>query len=273
MSVPGRAVGEDAIGMLAEAGDDGSGERAVAHVGQGLFIDDVIVMSGPQHFEEVEAALRARGRKIGEMGVADLGAEAVLALVPRPGVVDRDPSRVGQAGSQHGAGLLYEALLAGDQQTNELSLGDEDADPSQQPDQSPHRDLSLMIEGEHEAAQLGSEMTLDARRQGRRHCLAVGGPPAFSEQVDDVRTDHQVLNQEARIALETRADWRIGFELALVMDGQLCTRGAAPPALARQVRRPRLARLFHAARLDLRLDVGLDVRPPRAAFQPRDLVA
>ena len=102
-------------------------------------------MSRPQHFEEVEAALRARGRKICEMGVADLGAETILALVTRPGVVGRDPRRAGQAGPQHGAGFLYEALLAGDQQTNDLSLGDQDADPSQQRDQSRRRDFSLVI--------------------------------------------------------------------------------------------------------------------------------
>ena len=34
MDVPGRPIGEDAIGMLAEAGDDGSGERPAAHIGR-----------------------------------------------------------------------------------------------------------------------------------------------------------------------------------------------------------------------------------------------
>src|SRR5271168_476461 len=273
MDVPGRPVGEDAIGMLAEAGDDGSGERAAAHIGQGLFVDDVIVMSGPQQFEEVEAALRARGRKIGEMSVADLGAEAILAFVTRPGVVGRDPRRVGQAGPQYGARFLYEALLAGDQQTNDLSLGDQDANPSQQRDQSRRRDLSLMIQGEHEAAQFRSEMTVDARRQGRHQRLAVRGPPAFPQEVGDERADGQILNQKARIAFETRAGRSMGPELALVMDRQLCPRGASPPAFARRARRRRLAHLFHAARLDVRFDARLDVRPPRAALQPRDLVA
>ncbi len=57
MSVPGRPIGEDAILMFAQAGDDGSGERAGAHIGQGFVIDDVIAMSGAQQLEEVEAAL------------------------------------------------------------------------------------------------------------------------------------------------------------------------------------------------------------------------
>ena len=57
MSVPRRAIGEDAILMLAQAGDDGSGERAGAHIGQGFVIDDVIAMPGAQQFEEVETTL------------------------------------------------------------------------------------------------------------------------------------------------------------------------------------------------------------------------
>src|SRR5271169_253663 len=125
-----------------------------------------------------------------------------------------------------------------------------------------------MILGEHEAAQFRSEMTIDARRQGGRHRLAVRGLPAFPEKVGDKRADHQILNQEARVAFETRPGRRVGIELALLINGQLRARAPAPPALARRVRRLRLARLLHAARLDVRLDV----RTPRAAFQPRNLV-
>ena len=201
------------------------------------------------------------------MRVADLGAEAVLGLVARPGVVDRDPRRVGQAGPQHGAGFVQEALLAGDQQANDLPLGDHDAEPAQQRDQPRRRDLSLMILGEHEAAQFGSEMTVDARRQGRDHRLAVRGLPALPAKAGHMRADHQILHQITRVALETRAGWRIDLELALLVDHQLRARAAAP-ALARPVRRLRLARLFHAARFDVRLDV----RPTRPALQPGDLV-
>ncbi len=61
MSVPRRAIGEDAILMLAQAGDDGPGERAGAHIGQGFVIDDVVAMPGAQQVEEVEAAFRAGG--------------------------------------------------------------------------------------------------------------------------------------------------------------------------------------------------------------------
>lgn len=57
MSDPGPPTGESALLMLSQAGDDRAGERAGAHVGQGLLIDDVIAAPGPQQFEEVEATL------------------------------------------------------------------------------------------------------------------------------------------------------------------------------------------------------------------------
>jgi len=209
-----------------------------AHIGQGFFIDDVIAMSGAQQFEEVQTAFWTRGPEPGELSVADLGAEAVLGFVARPGVVGRDPRRVRQAGPQHGAGFVLETLLAGDQQANDLPLGDEDAEPSQQRDQSRRRDLSLMVLGEHEAAQFRSEMTIDAWRQGRHRRLAVRGPPAFPVKVGDKRADRQILNQEARIAFETRAGRRIGRELALLMDRQFRARAAGarqtgPPVAVR----------------------------------------
>jgi hypothetical protein len=44
-----------------------------------------------QQFEEVEAALSGHGAKLGEVRVADLGAEAVGGVAARAGVVNRDP--------------------------------------------------------------------------------------------------------------------------------------------------------------------------------------
>ncbi len=57
MSDPGPPIGESALFMFSQAGDDRSGERAGAHVGEGILIDDVIAAPGAQQFEEVEAAL------------------------------------------------------------------------------------------------------------------------------------------------------------------------------------------------------------------------
>jgi len=55
--VPGRLIGEAAVGMSAEPTDHMTGQRAFAHLGERLVIDDVIAMAGAQQAEEVEAAL------------------------------------------------------------------------------------------------------------------------------------------------------------------------------------------------------------------------
>jgi len=222
-------------------------------------------MAGAQQLKKVETALRSAAAEPGELRIADLGAEAVLGLVARTGVVDGDPGGIGKPGPQHVAGLRQEALLAGDQQANDLALGDVDAEAVQQPDQPRHRDLSLMILGEHEAAQFGSEMTVDAVRQRRHDRLAVRGLPALPAEMRDPRLDHQVLNQEAGIAFETRAGRRRGLERPLLVDRQFGFRAAAPTALATGHNRRGLARLIHSARLD--------VRPAGSALQPRNLVA
>ena len=93
VGVPGVVIGEAAVGMLDQASDHWAGQCTLAHVGERLGIDDVIVMAGAQQLEEVEAALGAGGAEPGEVGVADLRAEAVRSFVARAGVVDRNPGR------------------------------------------------------------------------------------------------------------------------------------------------------------------------------------
>jgi hypothetical protein len=56
--------------------------------------------------------------------------------------------------------------------------------------------------GQHETAQLRPEVTLHAGGQRRRHHRAVRGQPALAAEIDDVRPDHQILHQKARVALE-----------------------------------------------------------------------
>src|ERR1700686_200709 len=81
---------------------------------------------------------------------------------------------------------------------------------------------------------------------------------------------HQLLNHKAGVALEARAARR-GWQLdrAFLIDRQLRSRAAPPAPLVAAVRRLRIGRLLHAARLA----VWLDIRPRRTALEPRDLVA
>jgi hypothetical protein len=71
-----------------------------------------------------------------------------------------------------------------------------------------------MVLGEHEAAQLRSEMAIDAGRQRRCQHAAVGGQPALAAEIDDVTTDHQVLHHEARGAFEARAGRRRDLDIS-----------------------------------------------------------
>jgi hypothetical protein len=57
MSDPGPPIGESALFMFSQAGDDRSSKRVGAHVGESILIDHVIASPGAQQFEEVEAAL------------------------------------------------------------------------------------------------------------------------------------------------------------------------------------------------------------------------
>src|SRR5271170_672847 len=82
------------------------------------------------------------------------------------------------------------------------TLGDDDAEPAQQRHQTRHRRLPLMILGEHEAAQLWPEVTIDAGRQRRRHHAAIRRLPAFAAEIHHMRMDHKILHHEARVAFE-----------------------------------------------------------------------
>ena len=182
----------------------------LAHVGQGLGIDHVVAVAGPQHLQEVQPALRAGGGKRGEVIVAELGAEAVLVLVAGAGVVDADPACRRQAGPQHIARLVEEAVLAFRQQPDNLPLGDHDADRPKLRHQTRHGDLALMVLKQHQAAQLRPEMAGDAGRHRCRDGQPVRGQPALAADTDDVRPQHQILDEEVFLAVEvsTRSDGR-----------------------------------------------------------------
>src|ERR1700747_1783844 len=69
------------------------------------------------YLELVPAFERATENKVATIWVG------VSSLVARPGIVDCDPGGAGEPGAQHIARLVEEAILVGDQQAHELSLG------------------------------------------------------------------------------------------------------------------------------------------------------
>ena len=156
MRLPAQAIGEAAVEVAGEPGNRRRGEMMLAHIGQGLGVDHVILVTGAQQFEEVAPALRAGGAEPGEVCVADLGAEAVLRLVARRGIIHRDPGGARQAGAQHLARLAEKPVLPGDQQPHHLTLGDCQAEAAQLLDQPRHRHLSLVVLRHNKAPQLGA---------------------------------------------------------------------------------------------------------------------
>ena len=103
-----------------------------------------------QQIEEVQPALARPRAEPGEVVVADLRAEPVLAGVACTRVVHRDPGRSLQASPQNVAGLRQEPILTGDQQAHHLSFRDADTDRVQLRHQPRHGDLALMILRQYE---------------------------------------------------------------------------------------------------------------------------
>jgi len=79
MRPPSQAIGEMGLGMAGEPGDHRRREMMLAQIIERRGIDRVILVAGPQQFEEVAPALRAGGAKPGEMRVAG---RAVAPSIP-----------------------------------------------------------------------------------------------------------------------------------------------------------------------------------------------
>ena len=227
MCVPGLATDKATFGMLDQASDHMGGQRTLAHIRQRLGVDEVVVVAGAQQLEEVETALGAGRAEPGEVGVANLGAEAVGGFVACAGVVHRNPGGARKPGAQYVASLGEKVVLAFDQEAEHLALADQDAEAAQQRHQSGHCHLPLMILSEHEAAQLRPEVTIDAVRQRSRHRAAIRHLPALATEIHDMPTDHQILHHKARVAFEARARRRGQLDVADLIDRQLRARAAA----------------------------------------------
>ena len=162
---------------------------------------------------------------------------------------------------------VEKVVLAFDQEAEHLALADEDAEAAQQRHQSRHCHLPLMVLGEHEAAQLRPEVTIDTVRQRRRHRAAIRHLPALAAEIHDMPTDHQILHHEARVAFEAGPPRRRRhFDGPLRVDRKLRPRAASRAfPIAGASRRLRLGPPLHAARFD--------VRPTRPTLQPCNLIA
>jgi hypothetical protein len=260
--LPGGPIGKAPIGMLGHQPDDRAGQGAGAHIGERLGVDHVIRVPRTQQLEKVAAALRRGRAEPSKAVVADLRAEAVHRLMPRPGVVGRDPGGARQPGAQYLAGFVEKAVLLGRQQPHHLPLGHRQAEVAQLRDQPRHPHLSLMVLRHNKAPQRGAKMPRDARRQRRHPRAPVGGQPPLAAIADHPRPDLQILYYIAFVTLKARTGRHRGGN-HLVLDRNPGLVAAAPPALA--VGLGRTCR-FHAARLARR-----DPRSPLQPFQPRDL--
>src|SRR5687768_7575655 len=176
-------------------------------------------MASPQQLEKVQPAFAGRRAKPGEVVIADLRAGPVRGLVAGPGVVDRDPGRLRQPSTKHVAGFIEEALLAMNEQAHDLPRGDRQTDGPQLRHQARHRDLPLMVLGQYKAAQLRPEMAIDPARQRRHNQLSVRCQPALPAIADAAGPQHQVLNDEIRVALEATTARKLLITLTFMADG------------------------------------------------------
>ena len=105
MHLPGRLIGELRLPVFRKLIDDRPGQGTPTHIVQRRLVDDVVGVSGTQQIEEVQSALAGPRAEPGEVVVADLSAEPVLAGVASAGVIHRDPGRRLKANPQHVTGL------------------------------------------------------------------------------------------------------------------------------------------------------------------------
>ena len=268
MRRPRVSIGE-ALGRVGcEHADHGTRQIALAHVGEARLVDEMRRVAGVEQVQEVQPALRARGDERRELVIADLRGDEVLGLVPCAGVVDRNPRCGFEARAQHLARLVEEGILAFDQQSHELALRDDDAEVDQQRSQARDGGLALMILREHEAFELGPEVSVDPGRQRRDDGRAVWQLPALAPVEHGQRLHDEVLDEKLLVALEAGAlgDVRALDDFGLT-DRELGSLCAATTDLARALALGP-GRLVHAAGL-----ARLDLRPALQALEPHVLVA
>ena len=155
MRRPGLPVGEAALGVRGQPVDDRAGQMVPAHVGQRRLVDHVVGMTGAQAVEEVRARLRQAGAEGGEPAVADLRGHAVAPGVAGARVVDADPGRARETGTQDLPVLGRECVEPTGEQPHHLPLRDDHADAVEQVGQPLAGHLALDVAGQDEPAHAG----------------------------------------------------------------------------------------------------------------------
>ena len=111
--------------------NDGShrflGQLVGLHVGDGICIDEIVRMTGPEKSQEIDAAFAFRTFKPGKVWVADMRAVSVFALMPGTGIVDIDIVRDLQGGRYHPIFFTMEIVFAFDKDVVEHAARDVDA--------------------------------------------------------------------------------------------------------------------------------------------------
>lgn len=190
------------FGSHPSSSDHRAGEMTLAHIGQGLGIDDIVLVAGAQQLQEILAALGKRRCEEGETIIADLGGDAILGAMPCPCVVDRDPGRAFQGGAQHGMGFIRKGGDVAGQKPQHLTFRDDQAQASQERRDPVGRHLPLVMLEQNEANQLGTEVAAQAGRQRRHNQLPFRCHPAFSTIADHAPFDPQILDHEVVIPFE-----------------------------------------------------------------------
>jgi len=269
MGGPGGGIGEMPRRVLPQGGDHRPGEVAAPQIGEGLVVQDIILVAGPQQTEEIGPVLRRGRGEEGEGVIADLGADAVAALVTGAGVVHGNPAGMRQAGPQHIPRLGDESLVGLGQDAHHLPLGDIQADGLEQFHQARYGGLALVVLDQDEALDLGAEVVADPVRQRRHDGLAVRRHPALPPVAHDPWLDPQILHGEVLVALEPRSRRQARDGNHPLFDRHRRCLRPAPSLLAPLLARSLVRHRLHARRRRWRLDVRLTLQ----ALQAGDFLA
>ena len=205
MGLPGRRI-RQRLRALAQSLHHRRRQLLPPPVRHGHLIDHIVGVRPPEDLQEVEPALAVGALEAGEQLVADVGAVAVVSLVPRPGIIHLHVGRDRQGRRQQLGLLLVEGLGLLGEDAAELAGGDVDAQLVQLLQEQRLGHVLVVILVQDEADQVRPEVAAgqDVGGQGGDQGSAVGGLPAFAAVAGDLGPEDQILNDEVLVSLEDR---------------------------------------------------------------------